>query len=120
MLQDQKTKNWWVKMQDVEMGYWPGSILTRLTVNTGKRANWGGEIVNKNSAGHHTTTQMGSGHFPAEGFGKSSLFHRIGYVDGTGIIRDPEDFQTFMTNPTYYTLNVENVRSFYYGGPGYY
>ncbi|KAF9619550.1 hypothetical protein IFM89_007377 [Coptis chinensis] len=38
---------------------------------------WGGEVVNSQPDGEHTATQMGSGHFPKEGFGKSSYFVNI-------------------------------------------
>ena len=40
--------------------------------------------------GFHTQTDMGSGHFPSEGFGKASYVGNIKYVDENGALRDPE------------------------------
>lgn len=42
---------------------------------------FGGEIVNSRPSGFHTSTQMGSGHFAGEGFGKASYFRNLQVVD---------------------------------------
>lgn len=71
--------NWWLYMDDIEVGYWPNSILISLPKNATNLI-WGGEITNLRSNGSHTLTQMGSGHFPHEGFGKASMIHNLTYV----------------------------------------
>ncbi|CBI23459.3 unnamed protein product, partial [Vitis vinifera] len=42
---------------------------------------YGGEVVNTRPSGFHTSTQMGSGHFAGEGFGKASYFRNLQVVD---------------------------------------
>lgn len=109
-------------MQDQLIGYWPGSIFTSLA-DCSTEINWGGEITNSEFAGHHTSTQMGSGHFPEESFGKACFFRKIGYVDESGNMRDPEDLQVYVTKPPCYDLRFAKYEgdgiSFYFGGPGY-
>jgi hypothetical protein len=84
---------------------------------------WGGEVVNSDPEGQHTSTQMGSGHFPGEGFGRASYFKNIQIVDGSNNLRPPKDIGTFTEQPNCY--DVQNRKSgdnwgnyFYYGGPG--
>ena len=86
--------------------------------------NWGGEIINDSPEGHHTQTQMGSGHFPSEGYGKASYFRNIQYKDRAGDFKDPEQLITYVTKPKCYDLQVGDKSSdsgtfFYFGGPGY-
>jgi hypothetical protein len=64
----QNKGNWWLRVQDQLLGYWPHLIYTNLA-SSATGVSWGGEIYNKGEGGHHTLTQMGSGHFPSEGFG---------------------------------------------------
>jgi hypothetical protein len=42
---------------------------------------WGGVIVNSKTGGQHTTTEMESGHFPREGFGKAGYLRNIQIID---------------------------------------
>ncbi|KAL6349640.1 hypothetical protein AAG906_041046 [Vitis piasezkii] len=67
---DIQSGNWWVKLQDKDLGYWPSSIITSSSA-TLTTLTWGGEILNSNLGGHHTATKMGSGRFPGDKFGKS-------------------------------------------------
>ncbi|KAH9713135.1 NEP-interacting protein 1 [Citrus sinensis] len=119
---DKSSGNWWLLMQDQFIGYWPGSIFTSLA-DCSTEINWGGEITNSEFAGHHTSTQMGSGHFPEESFGKACFFRKIGYVDESGNMRDPKDLQVYVTKPPCYDLRFAKYEgdgiSFYFGGPGY-
>lgn len=89
---------------------------------------WGGEIVNLELGGHHTSTQMGSGHFPREGFRRASYFSLLGILttnSNTGNFKDPENVKRLVSKPSCYDLHIANYRSagyglhFYYGGPGY-
>jgi hypothetical protein len=63
--------------------------LTRLATSA-IGVSWGGEIYNKGQGGHHTSTQMGSGQFPSEGYGKASYFRNIQYMNYTGRFNDPD------------------------------
>ncbi|KAK8512848.1 hypothetical protein V6N12_030260 [Hibiscus sabdariffa] len=42
---------------------------------------FGGEVVNSSPGGSHTSTEMGSGHFAGEDFGKASCFRNLQVVD---------------------------------------
>ncbi|CAL5373889.1 unnamed protein product [Camellia sinensis] len=121
---DNNTGNWWLQVQDVVFGYWPGSIFTGLA-DSATIVSWGGEIINLGSAQHHTTTQMGSGHFPFEGYGKSSFFNSLKVIDDSNTQQDPASLQPYVTNSACYDLQIgENTSTdagtyFLYGGPGY-
>lgn len=83
---------------------------------------WGGEIVNSEFDGQHSTTQMGSGHFPEEGFGKAGYFKNIQIVDGSNNLRPPKDLNTFTEQSNCYNVGNDNDGDwgnyFFYGGPG--
>ncbi|THG08575.1 hypothetical protein TEA_024459 [Camellia sinensis var. sinensis] len=111
-------------VQDVVLGYWPGSIFIDLA-DSSTIVTWGGEIANVRSAQHHTTTQMGSGHFPFEGYGKSSFFYNLKVIDNSNTQQDPVSLQPYVTDSACYDLHVEENKNtnlgtyFYYGGLGY-
>ncbi|KAI3866881.1 hypothetical protein MKX03_027114 [Papaver bracteatum] len=122
---DQSSGHWWVQLQGEPVGYYPSSLFNELS-NKATAVQWGGEIVNAKSNGRHTTTQMGSGHFPSEGGLKtSSYFNWVQVVDENNMSMDPKDFDIETTNPNCYDLKIDdnhhatNGFSFYYGGPGY-
>ncbi|XP_056160635.1 uncharacterized protein LOC115663166 [Syzygium oleosum] len=114
---------WWLRILDIEVGYWPREIFTYLK-GPADRVIWGGEIASNKPGGSHTATQMGSGHFPYEGFGKASYFRNLKVVDDRFIERDPENLGKGVTRPECYDL-LHNADSpdfgvnFYYGGPGF-
>ncbi|KAI3902180.1 hypothetical protein MKW92_020938 [Papaver armeniacum] len=122
---DQSSGNWWVQLQGIPVGYYPSSLFTKLS-KTATSVVWGGEITNFKSKGRHTSTQMGSGHFPSEGGLKiSSYFNWVQVVDETNMTKDPENVEKRVTNPDCYDLRIDNNSydtngyCFYYGGPGY-
>lgn len=56
---------------------------------------WGGEIVNSQSDGHHTSTQMGSGRSQKKkSFSKASYLRNIEMVDSSNNLA-PKRFGTF-------------------------
>ncbi|KAI3914131.1 hypothetical protein MKW92_023802 [Papaver armeniacum] len=122
---DQSSEHWWVQLQGISVGYYTSSLFTELS-KAATLVEWGGEIINRKSKGRHTSTQMGSGHFPYEGGLKiSSYFNWVQVVDENNMIKDPENVDKFVTNPNCYDLEIDddnydtNGYSFYYGGPGY-
>ncbi|XP_022714529.1 uncharacterized protein LOC111274158 [Durio zibethinus] len=119
---DRQSGNWWLRIQQIDVGYWPGSIFTTLS-DRADRLSWGGEIVNLQSQGHHTSTQMGSGHFPSEGFTKASLIRNLRYMDESGSIKDAENVEPYVTRPECYYLQMGGMKNFgthfFFGGPGY-
>ncbi|KAL0010227.1 hypothetical protein SO802_005335, partial [Lithocarpus litseifolius] len=121
-----KNGNWWLQVQDQVLGYWPGSIFNYLA-RKATRIHWGEEVYNSEPTGHHTKTQMGSGHFGNEGYGKASYFRNIGYMDNSGKFRDVEaqSLNPYATRPFCYNVVVSNNTlggfrtHIYFGGPGY-
>ncbi|XAR63369.1 hypothetical protein NMG60_11023281 [Bertholletia excelsa] len=119
---DPKEGNWWMQFgNDYVLGYWPAFLFSYLG-ESASMIEWGGEVVNSGSDGQHTTTQMGSGHFPEEGFAKASYFRNIQVVDGSNKLRAPKDLGTFTEQPNCYDVQMGKSDDwgsyFYYGGPG--
>ncbi|EEF30664.1 conserved hypothetical protein [Ricinus communis] len=119
---DPKEGNWWIQFgNNYVLGYWPASLFSYLA-DSATMIEWGGEVVNSELDGQHTTTQMGSGHFPEEGFGKSGYFKNIQIVDGSNKLRVPKDTDTFTEQPNCYNVQIGNDGDwgnyFFYGGPG--
>ena len=106
---------------DQVLGYWPALLFSYLS-DSASMIEWGGEVVNSEADGQHTSTQMGSGHFPGEGFGKASYFRNIQIVDGTNSLRPPKDIGTFTEQSSCYNVQHGNHGEWgsylYYGGPG--
>ncbi|XP_010923368.1 protein neprosin-like [Elaeis guineensis] len=115
---DPKSGNWWLQYENLSpLGYWPSSLFPYLT-NGGSLVEWGGEIADLNSNGPHTSTQMGSGHFPEERFGKASYIRNIQIVDRSNKLQAPQGVGTVITRPNCYNMKSYSNGYFYYGGPG--
>ncbi|XP_027155570.1 uncharacterized protein LOC113760867 [Coffea eugenioides] len=119
---DPKEGNWWMQFgNDYVLGYWPASLFSYL-VDSASMVEWGGEVVNLESDGLHTTTQMGSGHFPGEGFSGASYFKNIQVVDGSNNLRAPTGLSIFTEESNCYDVKLGKDGDwgnfFYYGGPG--
>ena len=108
--------DWWLKINNRDFGYWPSSIFSILS-DSAASVRWGGEVLNYNSEGQHTTTQMGSGHLAEEGPRKASFFKNLNVIDGLQILRGPRKTTTVVTNPNCYSI-LTYGGLFYYGGPG--
>ncbi|CAN1168525.1 hypothetical protein LINPERPRIM_LOCUS19255, partial [Linum perenne] len=123
IIKDFKTSNWWLYYQGVEVGYWPGDLFTNLK-KSASLLQWGGEVINKKANGFHTRTQMGSGHFPSEGFHKAAYFRSLIYFDENGDVQGAFGIRGHVTRPKCYDIDVKKpverlgVR-FFYGGPGF-
>ncbi|KAI3874601.1 hypothetical protein MKX03_035122 [Papaver bracteatum] len=120
---DQNSGNWWISVQGIPVGYYPSSLFTQLSMNA-VDIEFGGEIYGERSKGRHTSTQMGSGHFPSEGgFGISGFFNHVQVIDENNEAKDPENVETYVSSPNCYDLKIDkkhiNGYGFYYGGPGY-
>ncbi|KAF3776560.1 hypothetical protein EJ110_NYTH47024 [Nymphaea thermarum] len=123
VFKDAETGNWWLKYEDMYVGYWPGSLFTTLA-NEASRLDWGGEVA-RPANGPRLATEMGSGHFPSEGGdGISCSVKNIECLDAT---------TNAFVQPTAavpiakvrYCYDINNVGStatdgyvIYFGGPG--
>ncbi|KAI4340591.1 hypothetical protein MLD38_025410 [Melastoma candidum] len=119
---DPKEGHWWMQFgNDYVLGYWPSFLFSYLA-DSASMIEWGGEVVNTEADGQHTSTQMGSGHFPEEGFGKASYFRNIQVVDASNNLKAPQGIGTFTEQSNCYDIqtgsNADWGRYFYYGGPG--
>ncbi|KAK1285919.1 hypothetical protein QJS10_CPB20g00476 [Acorus calamus] len=89
---------------------------------------YGGEIVDSGVAygtgGPHTSTEMGSGHFPGEGEGKAAAFSKLQVMDeDESGFKSPQDLTTYSRMPYCYDISLRKTTSnwgvfFFYGGPG--
>ncbi|RWW25655.1 hypothetical protein GW17_00009986 [Ensete ventricosum] len=88
----------------VLVGYWPTFLFSHLAVHA-NMVQFGGEIVNTRSSGYHTSTQMGSGHFAAEGFRRASYFRNLQLVDwDNSLIPLSSNLRLLADHPSCYTI----------------
>ncbi|KAI5352285.1 PREDICTED: carboxyl-terminal [Prunus dulcis] len=119
---DPKHGNWWLEFgSGVLVGYWPSFLFTHLQ-NHASMVQFGGEVVNSRPSGSHTATQMGSGHFAGEGFGKASYFRNMQVVDWDNSLIPLSNLKVLADHPNCYDIQggINNFwgNYFYYGGPG--
>ncbi|KAK4253611.1 hypothetical protein QN277_010262 [Acacia crassicarpa] len=120
---DPGSGNWWMLLgNSTFVGYWPASLFDRMSEGA-SNVQWGGEIINNRDHGQHTTTGMGSGNFPQEGFGKASFYRDISTVDRNNYLVSPNYLSTFATNSKCYDISPYAKSNdwgvyFFYGGPG--
>lgn len=120
---DPRVGNWWMEFGDNNIvGYWPAELFTHLSEHA-NMVEWGGEVVNmKKQNGAHTSTQMGSGRFAEDGFGKASYFRNLEIVDSDNSLSSVESISTLSENTNCYNIrsysNSDWGTHFYYGGPG--
>ncbi|XP_020112704.1 uncharacterized protein LOC109727171 [Ananas comosus] len=120
---DPKTGDWWLGWgsNTVTVGYWPSKLYTHLSAYS-TFVEYGGEIVDARANGQHTQTQMGSGHFPAEGYRKASYFRNVELVNSANTLYSPPSLSPLVTDANCYDIAVSSNTDwgtyFYYGGPG--
>ncbi|KAL5228640.1 hypothetical protein ABZP36_016905 [Zizania latifolia] len=119
---DPRRGHWWLQLGSGPLvGYWPSSLFSHL----GGHANmvqFGGEVVNTRPSGSHTPTQMGSGHFPREGFNRAAYFRNLQVVDWDNNLIPAAALRLVADHPSCYDIQGGYNRAwgnyFYYGGPG--
>ncbi|KAJ0962520.1 hypothetical protein J5N97_027642 [Dioscorea zingiberensis] len=119
---DPKHGNWWLEFgSGLLVGYWPSFLFSHLAEHA-SMVQFGGEIVNTRTSGFHTSTQMGSGHFADEGFGKASYFRNMQVVDWDNSLVPLANLRVLADHPNCYDIQggINGVwgNYFYYGGPG--
>ncbi|XP_060170586.1 protein neprosin-like [Lycium barbarum] len=121
---DPKHGDWWLELGSGQLvGYWPSFLFSHLQEHA-SMIQFGGEIVNSRSSmeGFHTSTQMGSGHFADEGYGKASYFRNLQVVDWDNNLIPLANLHLLADKPNCYDIKAgkNNVWGdyFYYGGPG--
>ncbi|RCV21596.1 hypothetical protein SETIT_4G150700v2 [Setaria italica] len=119
---DPKHGHWWLELgSGVVVGYWPSYLFTHLARHA-NMVQFGGEVVNTRPSGSHTATQMGSGHFPSEGFDRAAYFRNLQVVDWDNNLIPAASLKLLADNPGCYDIqggsNSYWGSYFYYGGPG--
>ncbi|CAD5183523.1 unnamed protein product [Musa acuminata subsp. malaccensis] len=118
---DQKTGNWWLQQGSTVVGYWPRFLFSNLAISA-TIVEFGGEIINTRPSGFHTTTQMGSGHFAEEGFGRAAYISSIRVADRYNTLIPARNLRYNAEAPNCYDIKggVDNSGEgyFYFGGPG--
>lgn len=114
--------NWWLELGSGELiGYWPSLLFSRLADHAGM-VQFGGEVVNTQPSGYHTSTGMGSGHSARGGFRRSSYFRNLQLVDWDNSLVPAAGIRLLADHPACYDIvgGVNRVwgNYFYYGGPG--
>ncbi|CAL4990965.1 unnamed protein product [Urochloa decumbens] len=117
---DPKSGNWWMQLGGTNVGYWPSCIFTHLQ-KSASNVQCGGEVASSENG--QTSTQMGSGHFPVEGFGKASYIRNIKYIDSSNYLRSAKGLDLVTPAPNCYNAKSGTSSNdwgtyFFYGGPG--
>ncbi|KAI4303034.1 hypothetical protein MLD38_038714 [Melastoma candidum] len=119
---DPKFGNWWLRFGETLVGYWPSELFTHLADHA-TMVEFGGEVVNSRAEyGAHTTTQMGSGRFAEDGFGRASYFRNLEVVDSDNSLSAIQSISTLAEDTDCYDIRSSYDEAwgshFYYGGPG--
>ncbi|QTE02310.1 neprosin family prolyl endopeptidase [Streptomyces cyanogenus] len=118
--------NWWVRVGDEWMGYYPAALFNSTGLHDQAQVvDWGGEIVDDvTNHPEATSTWMGSGHFPNEGWSRAASMHNLAYQsDSAGTMAG------FRGNPSVTNTNAYQITTdfsgtttwgsfMYWGGPG--
>ncbi|MFE3985907.1 neprosin family prolyl endopeptidase [Nocardia tengchongensis] len=118
--------NWWVRVGNEWMGYYPAGLYNSGGLrDQADVIDWGGEIVD-DQASHPepTSTWMGSGHFPSEGWQHAAYMRNLAYQsDAAGTMTAMQGYPS-VTNPNAYQISADFSGAstwgsyFYWGGPG--
>ncbi|KAG8084932.1 hypothetical protein GUJ93_ZPchr0010g9313 [Zizania palustris] len=121
---DPKQGHWWLQLGSsgaLLVGYWPSFLFSRLGASA-DTAQFGGEVVNTRPSGSHTPTQMGSGRFPGEGYGRAAYFRNVQVVDWDNNLIPAAGLRLVADHPSCYDVaggqGGDWGNYFYYGGPG--
>lgn len=110
--------NWWLEMLGEPVGYWPKELFGGR-FEEAMQVKWIGSVLHLMSGVNHTTTMMGSGRFPQEGFGKAAFFHTVEVMNVRGKYEGAMYQEFYQTNKGCYEVDpvVQDIY-FYFGGPG--
>lgn len=122
---DSPTGAWWLRYADKWVGYYPRALFDANGLQSqAAEVDFGGEIINNEPGGRHTRTDMGSGRWPSEGFGKAAYQRSIRYVDTNNVYQQVTSGTTSVTDPDCYNIKKGSSTGaweqyFYFGGSGY-
>ena len=122
---------WWLNVQGQWVGYYPRTLYNTAGVqNNAAEIDYGGEIIDNRNLGLHTSTDMGSGHFPGEWYKKAAYIRLLKYnyktttnpntvwsTESTGLTMTRSDALCY--DIQYYSGDANWGSYMFYGGPGY-
>ena len=122
--------SWWLGVNGKWAGYYPAKLFTRgsnqpeqTLESSANQINWYGEIAQSEDA--QTTTDMGSGHFAKDGYGKAAYLRNLKYTDTGGADQDYDGSSgTVVSDPKRYSIDAywdqdaQWGNHFFLGGPG--
>ncbi len=115
---------WWLRYGDTWVGYYPRELFKDSGLRSqASYIDFGGEIVNDQTDNRHTRTDMGSGHWPYEGFGWTAYQRAVRYVDTSNFYQRATNLNRSVTNNMCYDLSLQSSGGdweeyFYFGGSG--
>jgi len=121
---DGREGHWWLRYGDTWVGYYPRTLFDSNGLREAADAvDFGGEIVNTQTDGRHTRTDMGSGRWPYEGFGWAAYQRALRYVDTSNFYQRATNLSRSVTNANCYDLDLLSSSGdweeyFYFGGSG--
>jgi len=125
LYKDGTNGSWWLRYGDTWVGYWPRTLFDGNGLrDQGSIVDFGGEIVNTQTDGRHTRTDMGSGRWPYEGFAWAAYQRAVRYVDTSNFYQSATGLTESRTNDRCYDIDLTNSGGdwetyFYFGGSGY-
>ncbi|KAI5419209.1 hypothetical protein KIW84_043400 [Lathyrus oleraceus] len=124
--QDQKDQRWWLEYaagnENYErVGYWPFSLFKELK-DEANLIQFGGEVVDLNPTGDHTSTYMGSGQFAQQALGRAAFIRNMKVAVTPNTYIDLPDPEYLEEKPDCYSIKggFDKVYESYifFGGPG--
>ncbi|GBG83956.1 hypothetical protein CBR_g37828 [Chara braunii] len=120
-----ETGKWWLQVGKQWVGYFPRDWFSTLEGGA-DHIGFGGEVVDLELLGRHTSTEMGSGVFPRgkDSFGKVAYQRNLEYIDMNNAYKSISSVSEIITNRACYELETFKDNSdwgfhFFFGGPGY-
>lgn len=125
-LQRSAEGHWWLRYGTKWLGYWPNSKFDAKGIATqADTIQFGGEILDRRGSGLHTSTDMGSGLFPAMGFGQTAYQRNLAYYYGAASSPFINDANPWIWVTGWLCYDATTAfdgsswrRYVYFGGPG--
>lgn len=120
-----ETGDWWLKYGDTWVGYYPAELFDNNGLRPrASRVSFYGEIIDDTKGTRHTRTDMGSGHFPDDGFAYAAYQRRVRTITTSNVWNIRPVLSLSRTDADCYDIIQHNSsgsweRYFYFGGPGY-
>jgi len=124
-VRDPANGNWWLKYGNTWVGYYPTELFDASGLrDKSDKLSYGGEIIDRQTSGRHTRTDMGAGGFPGDGFGHTAYQRSLRYVDLTYTYRSHDGLFEARDDANCYDVDLKSSSGtwgdyFWFGGEGY-